>query len=101
MTLPSGEEVMIEAIDEVHLRMQNGIMRKFRAVRYISKMMENLISLRRLEKIGYTMMTQGDGVLKVANGCLVHLMGVIGNNGHVLLRSVGLHHVERGARPKS
>ena len=74
---------------------------KLKGVRYIPKMMKNLISLRRLEKIGYTMKTQSDRVLKMAKGCLVHLKGVMGNNGHVLLRSGGLHHVERGARPKS
>ena len=101
VTLPSGEEVVIEAIGEVHLRMHNDIMRKLRGVRYIPKMMRNQISLRRLEKIGYTMKTQSDGVLKVAKGCLVHLKGVMGNIGHELLRSEGLHHVERGASPKS
>ena len=63
--------------------------------------MGNLISLRRLKKIGYTMKAQSDGVLKVAKGCLVHLKGVMGKNGHVLLKSGGLYHVERGARPKS
>ena len=99
--LPSGEEVVIEAIGEVHLRMHNGIERKLRGVRYIPKMMRNLISLRKLEKIEYSMKTQSDRVLKVAKGCLVHLKGVMGNNGHVLLRSGGLHHVERDARPKS
>ncbi|CAO2827145.1 unnamed protein product [Amaranthus hypochondriacus] len=77
------------------------IVRKLRGVRYIPKMMRNLISLRRLEKIGYTMKTQSDGVLKVAKGCLVHLKGVMGNNGHVLLRSGGLHYVERGENPNS
>ena len=70
-------------------------------MRYVPKMMRNLISLRRLEKIGYTMKTQSDGVLKVENGCLVHLKGVKGNNGHVLLRTGCVHHVERGARRKS
>ena len=81
--------------------MHNGILRKLKGVRYIPKMMRNLILLRRLEKIVYTMKTKSDGVLKVAKGCLVHLKGVIGNNGHVLLRSGGLHHVERDARHKS
>ena len=46
------------------------------------------------------MKTQSDEVLEVANWCLVQLKGVMGNNGHVLLRSDGLHHVERGAKPK-
>ena len=66
VTLPSSEEIVIEAISEVHLRMHNRIVRKLKGVRYIPKMMRNLISLRRLEKIGYTMKTQSDGVLKVA-----------------------------------
>ena len=101
VTLPSDEEVVVEAIGEVHLRMHNGNMRKLSSVRYIPKIMRNLISLRRLEKIGYTMMIQSDRVLKVAKGCLVHLKGVMGNNGHVLLKSEDLHHVERGARLKS
>lgn len=58
VALPSGEEVVVEAIGEVHLRMHNAIVRKLRGVRYIPKMMRNIISLRRLEKIGYTMKTQ-------------------------------------------
>ena len=45
MTLPSDEDVVVEAIGEVHLRMQNGIVRKLRGVRYIPKRMRNLISL--------------------------------------------------------
>ena len=101
VTLPSGEEVVIEAIGEVHLRMHNDIMRKLRGVRYIPKMMRNQISLRRLEKIGYTMKTQSDGVLKVAKGCLVNLKGVMRNISHVLLKSGNLRHVERDARLKS
>ena len=47
------------------------------------------------------MKTLSDGVLKVAKGSLVHLKDVKGNNGHVLLKSGGVHHVERGARRKS
>lgn len=37
----------------------------------------------------------------MTKGCLVHLKGVMGNIGHVLLKSRDLHHVERGARLKS
>ena len=58
VTLSSGEEVVIEAIGEVHLRMQNGLVRKLRDMRYILKMTRNLITLKRLEKIGYTIKTQ-------------------------------------------
>ena len=76
-------------------------MRKFRAIRYIPKTMWNLISLRRSEKIGYTMKTQGDGVLKGAKGCLAHLKGVMDNYGHVLLKSKDLHHAESDVRLKS
>ena len=48
MTLLSGEEVIIEVIRELHLKMHNGLMRKLRGVRlYIAKMMSNLISLKR------------------------------------------------------
>ena len=65
VTLPSGEEAVIETIREVHLRMQNGLLRKLRDVRYTPKMIRNLLSLRRLEKIGYIIKTQSDGVLKV------------------------------------
>ena len=72
VTLLSGEEVVIEAIGEVHLKMHNGLVRKLRELRYIPKMMRNLISLGRLEKTGYTMKNQSDGVLKVAKGCLMH-----------------------------
>ena len=50
VTLPSGEEVVIETIREVHLKMHNGLVRKLRGVRYIPKMRRNLILLRRLEK---------------------------------------------------
>lgn len=55
--LPNSEQVVIEATREVHLKMHNGIVRKLKGVRYIPKMMNNLISLRRLVKIGYTMKT--------------------------------------------
>lgn len=55
MTLLSGEEVVIETIGKVHLKMHNGLVRKLRDMRYMSKMMRNFISLRRLEKIGCTM----------------------------------------------
>ena len=98
--LLSGEEVVIEAIGEVHLKMHKGLVRKLSSVRYIPKMMRNLISLRRLEKIEYTMKTQSDRVLKVANGCLVHQKGVMEDISHVLLRSGDLHHVESGERLK-
>ena len=37
----------------------------------------------------------------MAKGCSVHLKGVMGNNGHVLLRSEDLHQIESGARLKS
>ena len=37
----------------------------------------------------------------MAKECLVHLKSVMGNIGHVLLRSGSLHHVERGKSPKS
>lgn len=61
-------------------------------MRYILKMMKNLMSLKKLEKIRYTLK---------AKGCLVHLKGVIGNNGHMLRRSRDLHHLESGARLES
>ena len=57
VTLPSGEKVVIETIGKVHLKMHNGLVRKLRDMRYMPKMMRNLISLRRLEKIGCTMKT--------------------------------------------
>ena len=46
--MPSGEEVVIEAIVEVYFKMHNEIGRKLSRVRYIDKMIGNLISLRRL-----------------------------------------------------
>ena len=100
MTLPSGEKVVIEAIGEVHLKMHNCIVRKLRGMRYIPKMMTNLISLRRLEKIGYIMKTQSDEVLKMTKRCLVHLKGVMGEIGR-LLRSRDLHHVESIEEPEA
>ena len=101
VTLPSGEKIVKEIIREMHLRMQHDLLRRLRGVRYIPKMMRNLISRRRLDKIGYTMKIQSDGVSKVTKGSLVHLKGVMGNNDHVLLRSGDLNHVESGARLKS
>ena len=41
VTLLSGEEVVIEAIKEVHLRMQNGFLRKLRNARYIPMMLRS------------------------------------------------------------
>lgn len=66
VTLPSGKEVVIKANGKVHLRMYIFMVRKLKGVTYIPKMMENIITLRRLEMIGYTIKTQDDGVLKVA-----------------------------------
>ena len=63
VALPRDEESVIEAIEEVHLMIHNGLVRKLRDARYIPKMMRNLISLRILEKIIYTMKTQCEGVL--------------------------------------
>ena len=97
VTLTRGEEVVIEDIREVHLRIQNGLLRKLRDVRYIPKVMRNLISLKRLEKIWYTMKTQSDEVVTVSKVCLVHLKGVMGTKGHVLLRVGDLHYFESGA----
>ena len=57
------------------LRMHNGIVRKLRGVRYILKMIRSLISLRRLEKIGYTINTQSDGSLKGGKWVLGALEG--------------------------
>ena len=48
-TLPSGENVVIEAIEK-----HSDIVRKLRGKRYIPKMIQNIISLKRLEMIKYT-----------------------------------------------
>ena len=52
-----SSEVVIEAIGEVQLVIHDDIVRKLKNVRYIPKMMKNLISLRRVEMIRHTMKT--------------------------------------------
>ena len=43
MSLPSGEEVEVEFNGKVYLKMHNCVVRLFGIVKYLSKMMRNLI----------------------------------------------------------
>ena len=66
--------------------MYDGIMRELKNVRYIPRMMKNLISVRALEAEGLRE-TLGESVLKMSSSSLVVLNGIIRNNMYYLMGS--------------
>lgn len=66
MTLTRGEEVKVESIRKIALKMHNGIVRRLGNTRYMIK--RNLISLRKFEKRGCAIKTYGDKILREAKG---------------------------------
>lgn len=84
VTLPDGRNVKIKGIGEVVIRLHDGQVRKFGDVRYIPKIKRNLISVGRLDKLGYTAIAQ-NGSLEVTKGGKVILKGQKNNKNLFIL----------------
>lgn len=67
MTLPNGEEAKVEGINEMKLSLHDGQIRKLGEVRYVPSLKRNLISVGRLDGLGYTVILKNGG-LEVTKG---------------------------------
>ncbi|XP_056690200.1 uncharacterized protein [Spinacia oleracea] len=74
VTLPNGEEAKVEGIGEVEIKTHDRKTRKLREVRYISRLDRNLISLGRLDDLGYAIHIER-GRLEVTKAKSVILRG--------------------------
>lgn len=72
MTLPNGEEAKVDGIGEVKMRFHNSHVGKLTEVRYVSSLKKNLISLGKLDSLGYTVQVKNGG-LEVIKGSRVIL----------------------------
>ena len=73
----------IKGIGDIKLKMHDGIIKTLTAVRYVSELKRNLISLGELDKSGYSYRGDG-GVVKVARGLLICMKAVLQNGIYVL-----------------
>jgi len=71
---------------KVCIRMYHGTLRELKELRYIPRMMKNLISVGALE-VEALKGTLGEGVLKMSSGLLVILEGIRCNNVYYLMCS--------------
>ena len=60
----------IEEIDTVPIKMEDGIVRELKEVRYVPQLKRNLISIGALEALGLVISVR-DGVLKIIKGSMV------------------------------
>lgn len=64
ITLPNGEEVKVEGVEDVILELHNGQERRLTSVRHVPNIERNLISLGRLVDMGYTVKVE-NSVMKI------------------------------------
>ena len=74
-----GHTCRVEGIGATRIRLYDRTMRELKEVRYIPRMMKNLISVGALEAEGLRQ-TLGEGVLKMSSGLLLVLKGIRHDN---------------------
>ena len=67
----------IEGMGTVRIKMDDGIVRELKEVRYVPQLKRNLISVGVLEALGL-MVSVRDGVLKIIKGSMVVMKGAAG-----------------------
>ena len=69
----------IEGMGTVRIKMDDGIVRELKKVRYVPQLKRNFISVGTLEALGLVISIR-DGVLKMIKGSMVVMEGVRRNN---------------------
>jgi len=77
----------MEGICTIQIKMFDGMMRKFKEVRYVPQPKRNLISVYVLETLGLEVFIR-DGVLKMTKGSMVILRRIRRNNLYYLKSSI-------------
>ena len=77
----------------VHIKMEDGIVRELKEVRYVPQLKMNLISVGALEALGLVISVR-DGVLKMIKGSMVVMKGVRRDNLNYLKGSTVTGQVE-------
>ena len=83
----------IEGMGTVRIKMEDGIVRELKEVRYVSQLKRNLISVGALEALGL-MISIRDGFLKMTKDSMVVMKGVRQNNLYYLKGSTVTGQVE-------
>jgi len=83
----------VEGMGTVHIKMDDGIVRELKEVRYVSQLKRNVISVGALETLGL-MVSIRDGILKMTKGPIVVMKGVRRNNIYYLKGSTVTGHLE-------
>ena len=83
----------VEGMGTVCIKMDDGIVRELKEVRYIPQLKRNLISVGALEALGLVVSIR-DGVLKMTKGSMVVMKGVRRNNLYYLKGSTVTGQVE-------
>ena len=65
----------VEGMGTVRIKMDNGIVRELKEVRYVPQLKRNLISVGTLEALGLVVSIR-DGILKMTKGSMVVMKGV-------------------------
>ena len=83
----------IEGMGTVRIKMDDGIVRELKEVRYVPQLKKNLISVGALEALGLVISVR-DGVLKMIKGLMVMMKGVRWDNLYYLKGSTVTGQVE-------
>jgi len=83
----------IEGMGTVHIKMEDGIVRELKDVRYVPQLKKNLISVGTFEALGLVVSIR-DGVLKMTKGSMVVMKGVRQENLYYLKGSTVTGQVE-------
>ena len=69
----------VEVIGTVRIKMDDGIVRELKEVRYVPQLKSNLISIGALKALGLVVSIR-DGILKMTKGSMVVMKGIRWNN---------------------
>ena len=83
----------IEGMGTVRIKMEDGIVRELKKVRYVPQLKRNLISVGTLEALGLVVSIR-DGILKMTEGSMMVMKGVRWENLYYLKGSTVTGQVE-------
>ena len=79
MVMDDDHSCNVEAIGTIRIKMDDGIVRELKEVRYVSQLKKSLISVGTLKTLGLVVSIR-DGVLKMIKDSMVVMKGVRRNN---------------------